>query len=58
MNFIGGEHVKYKSITGMVSFVSSSSISILVRRGRHKSQDVNVVVYSTDFDQIEILDEK
>ena len=43
---------------GVIAFVSDHSISILVSQGKHKSQDVRVVVYHSDFHQIHPLEEK
>ena len=53
-----GTTVSYKSITGTIAFVSDQSISILVRRGKHKAQDVRVVVYHSDFNLIQPIEEK
>lgn len=53
-----GLSVKYKNIDGVIAFVSDHSISILVSRGKHKSQDVKVVVHRSDFDLIYPLEEK
>ena len=53
-----GVSVKYKGMDGVIAFVSDHSISILVRQGRHKSQDVRVVVYHSDFNLIHPLEQK
>ena len=53
-----GTTVSYKSITGTIAFVSDQSISILVRKGKHKAQDVRVVVYHSDFNLIQPIEEK
>jgi len=53
-----GVSVKYKDMDGVIAFVSDHSISILVRQGRHKSQDVRVVVYRSDFNLIHPLEQK
>lgn len=53
-----GTSVSYKKITGVIAFVSEQSISILVRKGRHKAQDVRVVVYNSDFNLIQPIEEK
>ena len=47
-----GELVKYKEIEGVVAFVCDYSLSILVKKGQHKAQDVHVVVYKQDFKNI------
>ena len=53
-----GVSVKYKGMDGVIAFVSDHSISILVSQGKHKSQDVRVVVYRSDFHQIYPLEQK
>jgi len=58
MVFVEGTSVSYKSITGVIAFVTEQSISILVRKGKHKSQDVRVVVYHSDFNLIQPIEEK
>ncbi len=58
MVFVEGTTVTYKSITGVIAFVSEQSISILVSRGQHKAQDVRVVVYRSDFNLIQPIEEK
>lgn len=58
MVFVEGTSVTYKKITGVIAFVSEQSISILVSRGKHKAQDVRVVVYRSDFNLIQPIEEK
>ena len=58
MVFVEGTTVSYKKITGVIAFVCEQSISILVHKGRHKSHDVRVVVYPSDFNLIQPLEEK
>jgi hypothetical protein len=58
MVFVEGTSVTYKKITGVIAFVSEQSISILVSRGQHKAQDVRVVVYRSDFNLIQPIEEK
>jgi len=58
MVFVKGLTVNYNSITGVIDFITEKSISILIRKGKHRSQDVKVVVYASDFSKIELLDEK
>jgi len=53
-----GDSVKYKEIEGVIAFVGDHSISILVRQGKHKSQDVRVVVYKQDYSKVVKLGEK
>jgi hypothetical protein len=56
--FAEGELVSYKHIKGFIAFVCEHSVSILVSRGKHKSQDVKVVVYRSDFKDIFSLNSK
>lgn len=56
--FTEGELVSYKHIKGSIAFVCEHSVSILVSRGKHKSQDVKVVVYRSDFKDIFSLNSK
>ena len=58
MVFTEGTTVSYKHIKGLIAFVSEQSISILVHKGWHKSHDVRVVVYPSDFHLIQPLEEK
>jgi len=58
MVFVEGTTVSYKKITGVIAFVSEQSISILVSKGQHKAQDVRVVVYRSDFNLIQPIEEK
>jgi hypothetical protein len=58
MIFTEGTEVIYKTISGVVVFASEKSISILVSKGSHRSQDVRVVVYQSDFNQVVFADGK
>ena len=58
MVFVEGTTVSYKKITGVIAFICEHSISILVHKGRHKSQDVRVVVPNSDFHLVQPLEEK
>jgi hypothetical protein len=58
MVFVEGTTVTYKSITGVIAFVCEQSISILVSRGKHRSHEVRVVVYNSDFHLIQPIEEK
>lgn len=53
--FSEGMKVRYKNIDGVINFVDKKCVTITVRKGFHKSHDVNVVVYSTEFSKIEIV---
>jgi len=58
MVFAEGTTVTYKSITGVIAFVCEQSVSILVSRGKHRSHEVRVVVYNSDFYLIQPIEEK
>jgi hypothetical protein len=58
MVFVEGTTVSYKKITGVIAFVCEQSISILVSRGKHRSHEVRVVVYNSDFHLIQPIEEK
>ena len=58
MTFIEGTKVSYKNISGVIVFATEKSVSILIKEGKHRSQDVKLVVYRSEFKNIEILDEK
>lgn len=58
MLFVEGSTVSYKKIKGVIAFVDEKSISILVSKGYHRSMDVRVVVYKSDFNLIQPLEEK
>lgn len=55
---VEGESVTYKGIEGVVAFVCEKSVSILIAKGNHRSHDVKIVVYQSNFDDIICLDEK
>jgi hypothetical protein len=58
MVLVEGAAVKYRSVTGVIDFVTEKSVSILICKGKHKSQDVKIVVYPPQFKYIELLNEK
>lgn len=58
MQFAEGETVEYKETCGIIAFSCEDSISILVERGEHKSKDVRIVVYKSDFNKVNKLTEK
>jgi hypothetical protein len=56
--FIKGTLVQYKNCIGVVNFVSNKYITILIKEGLHRSQDVEILAYIYDFANVEILGEK
>lgn len=57
MIFHKGNEVIYKEFVGTVAFVCERSMSILIRQGQHPSQDVRLIVYSDQFNQIRLFKE-
>jgi hypothetical protein len=55
--FAEGTEVYYKQFHGYISFICDHSVSILIRKGKHPSQDVNLVVYKSDWKQIRLFKE-
>lgn len=55
---IEGTAVKYKGIDGIIAFSSHNYVTILIKKGQHRSQDVKLVVTSNDICNIEVLGEK
>lgn len=59
MIFKLGQHARYKHEEGIISFVDHKCITICVRIfPNEKSRNVCLVVYSYDFDKVQILDVK
>lgn len=58
MIFTEGTEVIYKNVSGVIAFATEQSISILVSRGRHRAQDVKVVVYQNDFKNVVLANGK
>lgn len=57
MIFKIGQRARYKNDEGIISFVYPKCITICVRVfPNEKSRNVCLVVYSHDFDKVEILD--
>jgi len=47
-----GTLVSYKGIQGVVSFCSKKYVSILIKEGKHRSQDVKIVIYRENYNEI------
>jgi hypothetical protein len=58
MIFAKGTAVAYKNVSGVVSFACDKSMSILISKGKHPSQDVCVVVHQSDFNKVVFIDGK
>lgn len=56
MTFEIDQKVKYHTIVGTIAFISDHYLSILVSKGEHRSQDVKVIVYKSQQNEIEILE--
>jgi hypothetical protein len=57
MIFHEGNEVIFNNYVGTVAFVCEKSVSILIRKGQHRSQDVKLVIYRNQFNQIRLLKE-
>jgi hypothetical protein len=57
MIFAEGMHVIYKEHSGIISFFCEQSLSICISEGVIRSQDVNIVVYKYDFENIRLFKE-
>lgn len=57
MIYAEGTQVYYKNFLGVVSFVCDKYICVLVKKGNHKSHDVNVLVYRDQFDMLRLYKE-
>jgi hypothetical protein len=55
---VEGESVIYKGLKGVIAFVCEKSVSILISKGEHRSHDVRIVVYQSNFDDIICLTDK
>ena len=53
--FAEGTKVRFKQIEGIINFIDKSCVTITVVRGKHKSHDVNIVVYRSQFNEIEVI---
>jgi hypothetical protein len=53
--FSEGMKVRFKTLEGTINFLDKSCITITVSKGSHKSHDVNVVVYRSEFDLVEVI---
>ena len=49
--------VEYHGMHGLVNFVCEQYITITTKRGQHKSQDTNVVVFRQFWDKVHPLSE-
>lgn len=47
--FAEGTLVSYKGISGVISFCNKQYITILIKEGNHRAQDVKIVVYKSDY---------
>lgn len=51
--FEPGTRVKYHETEGEVNFVSTEYLTICIKRGQHRVNDVNLVVYPYNWSDIE-----
>ena len=57
MTFTEGLLVRYKSHIGVVKFISSQYITICIQTYDHKVRDVCLLVYSNDWNDIQIVND-
>jgi len=50
--FAEGTLVSYKGISGVISFCNKQYITILIKEGNHRAQDVKIVVYRENYNEI------
>ena len=58
MLFVEGTQVYYRDFVGVITFCTNQCVSILIKKGEHRSQDVNLIVYKEDFKHIRYVKEK
>ncbi len=56
-SFIEGIEVYYRGMYGRVDFVCEKYISVCVRRLEHRSKDVCILVYPSQFDEVALIKE-
>lgn len=56
--FTENQSVLYNNMQGYVYFVCDDYITICVRQGEHRSQDVCLIVYPYQYNQVHQLDNK
>lgn len=56
--FYEKQSVMYNNIQGYVNFVCDDYITVCVRKGEHRSQDVCLIVYPYQYNQVHQLDNK
>jgi hypothetical protein len=55
MQFAEGTLVKYKQHIGTIAFVDDGCLTICIARNEHKSTEVRIVVYRSEFKDIELF---
>jgi hypothetical protein len=53
--FYSGLRVKYRDHVGVVHFVCEKYITICIQTFEHKSRDVCILVYSNQWNEIQLL---
>lgn len=55
MNYKKGSEVSYCNAPGTINFVCEKYITICIHKKEHKSQDVCILVFPNDYNQIQLL---
>lgn len=55
--FCEGLNVKYKNFYGKIRFVDNSYVTICIREGSRKVNDVCILVFSNDWKKIQLIKE-
>lgn len=51
--FEEGLFVRYKCHSGVINFICKNYITILIKKGEHRSQDTSILIYRNDFNLVE-----
>ena len=55
---IQGSYVRYKTHVGVINFVSSHYVTLLIRKGEHRLNDVDILIYPDQYNLIQPIDSK
>jgi len=55
--FCEGLSVRYNQFCGQIRFVSNSYVTICIRRGEHKVNDVCILVFRDEWKKIHLIKE-
>jgi hypothetical protein len=55
---IKGTYVRYKIHTGIINFVCNRYVTLIIKKGDHRSNDVEILIYPDNFKFIELIESK